>query len=76
MEAKDIEKLNILLSHWIEHNESHIRSYADWAARLEGTDLAEVGLKIGEAAGAVSQANEKFKQARETFDSLGRAQND
>ncbi|MFH1537684.1 MAG: hypothetical protein ABIH66_01910 [bacterium] len=76
MEAKDIEKLNILLSHWIEHNESHIKSYADWAVKLEGTGLQDVGRLIGEAADTIARANEKFKQARETFDSLDKSEND
>jgi len=41
-EYTDIEKLRLLLSHWLQHNESHGREYAKWAgvARQGGHTVA------------------------------------
>ena len=30
----ELEKLKHLLEHWIEHNEAHVKTYDEWAARL------------------------------------------
>ena len=27
----DVEKLQMLISHWLQHNESHGKEYAKWA---------------------------------------------
>ena len=40
-----IEKMRILLPHWIEHNENHVAEFRKWAgsARVEGAQgLAEL----------------------------------
>lgn len=62
---EEAKRLNTLLTHWIEHNESHIKSYRQWADRLKDDRLDEIALKIGEAAGIISMANEKIKEAKE-----------
>ena len=59
------ERLNILLTHWIEHNESHIKSYRKWAEKFQDSKLNGIALKIEEAAGIISMANEKIKQAKD-----------
>jgi len=39
----DIEKLKHLLEHWIEHNEAHVKTYNEWAVRLDRIIPAEEG---------------------------------
>lgn len=62
---EQLERLEILLTHWIEHNESHIKSYQEWVGKLKESGLREVAQKIENAAGLISQANENFKQAED-----------
>lgn len=53
----DVEKLKVLLPHWIEHNQEHAQEFRTWAKRAEGSqqDLltaAEYLDKASEALGA------------------------
>ena len=59
----DLEKLQMLLTHWLQHNESHGSEYLKWAA---------VAREDGHAATAefIEQALEFLKKADE---SLGKA---
>ena len=61
----EIEKSKILLNHWIEHNETHIKSYKEWAEKLKEMGYNEISQKIKEAADIILIVNEKFKQAEE-----------
>jgi hypothetical protein len=31
----DMEKLKHLLKHWIEHNNAHVRTYTEWAEKMD-----------------------------------------
>jgi len=67
----DIEKLQTLLSHWLQHNESHGREYAKWAevARQAGYDsTAEY---IEQAVELLAKADKSFEKA---LDSVGGSQ--
>ena len=59
----DLEKLQLLLSHWLQHNESHGAEYLKWAgvARQDGHEAT---------AEFIEQAVELLKKADE---SLGKA---
>ena len=62
----DLEKLQMLLSHWLQHNESHGSEYQQWAevARREGhTKTAEF---IEEAVDLLSKADESLGKALES----------
>jgi len=39
----ELEKLKHLLEHWIEHNEAHVKTYNEWAVRLDRIIHAEEG---------------------------------
>ena len=55
-EMKELDKLRVLLPHWIEHNQSHIAEFAKWRelAASEGS-IASVGL--AEAVAAMTRAD-------------------
>jgi RNA:NAD 2'-phosphotransferase (TPT1/KptA family) len=57
------EKLAKLLSHWLQHNEEHAKSYEQWAQRAASHGLAEVGSLIEKAAEKTRAADEDFKAA-------------
>ena len=56
----DQEKLRVLLSHWIEHNEEHAGEFRRWA---EGA--GDAAPDIVAAAEAVTRANESLAAALE-----------
>jgi hypothetical protein len=48
----DLEKLRVLLPHWVEHNAEHAAEFRQWAERA-----GEAGEDIRAAAEALEQAN-------------------
>ena len=59
----DLEKLQVLISHWLEHNESHGREYARWSevARQAGRESAAD--HIGRAVALLAEADKALEQA-------------
>ena len=56
----DLEKLRVLLPHWIEHNTEHAAEFRQWAERA-----GKAGADIRAAAEALEQANQALKTAQE-----------
>jgi hypothetical protein len=56
----DLEKLRMLLPHWIEHNAEHAGEFRTWAERGR-----EAGKQILEAAQYLDLANQSLKKALE-----------
>ena len=56
----DLEKLRVLLPHWIEHNAEHAGEFRTWAERGR-----EVGEQILEAARHLELANQALTKALE-----------
>jgi hypothetical protein len=56
----DIEKLNILLPHWIEHNAEHAAEFRTWAERA-----GAAGAQIQAAAHHLEAANKALQEALE-----------
>lgn len=57
-------KLAHLVSHWIEHNDSHASQFEEWAERARKEGLTDAAEKIAAAAASVRQANEALEMAR------------
>ncbi len=57
------QKLEKLVSHWIDHNDSHKETFHTWAARAENKGLTVVAKKIEEAATVSDQVTALLKQA-------------
>ena len=64
----ELEKLQVLLTHWLQHNESHGAEYVKWAevARLEGH--AATAEFIEQAVDLLAKAD---KSLRKALDSVG-----
>jgi hypothetical protein len=56
-------KLNSLLSYWLEHNHEHGAEFREWADRIaaEQKDVAE---QLRQAADKMAEADEYLKKAR------------
>lgn len=41
----DLERLKVMLEHWLEHNREHVQTYKEWAERADAMgrkDIARV----------------------------------
>lgn len=56
----EIEKLRVLLPHWIEHNGEHADEFREWAERAGSVEGA-----ILEAAELIEEANKRLEGALE-----------
>jgi nickel/cobalt exporter len=56
----DVEKLGMLLPHWIEHNGEHAEEFRAWAERV-----GVVRESLAAAAELLQEANERLRQAME-----------
>jgi hypothetical protein len=54
----ELEKLRVLIPHWIEHNDEHAREFRKWSHKSD-----ELSGNILAAADSISKANEYLKIA-------------
>jgi hypothetical protein len=54
-----------LIEHWIEHNESHIQSFREWAQKAKIDGFLEASEDILEAASKIEEANTLLSKAKE-----------
>lgn len=64
----DVEKLRILLPHWIEHNKEHAIEFLGWAEKASLSGHKEVAHIIRRAAKEMSQANITLRLALDKLD--------
>jgi nickel/cobalt exporter len=64
----DREKLPIIIKHWIEHNESHIEEYRQWAEKAGEMGLESIKAKIFKAMEAMAQSNARLVEALKELD--------
>lgn len=59
---KELEKLRVLLPHWIEHNDEHAAEFREWAVRAGEAeeDILEAARLLEQATGLLQSAMEKL----------------
>ena len=59
---KEIEKLRVLLSHWIEHNQEHADEFRRWADKAgdAAPDVLAAAQRMGQVNQALAAALEKL----------------
>jgi len=65
VEKSDLEKLNILLGHWIEHNKTHQESFLEWAGKARGIGKGDTADSIEKAVEYMDMANKMLAEAKE-----------
>ncbi len=60
---KEVEKLRVLLPHWIEHNNGHEAECLKWAEIAEKGGMASVAEHILAAVKMMKEANELLEKA-------------
>jgi len=58
-----MQKLSIVIEHWIEHNEAHTGEYQKWAQTAGEMELKLVKEEIEEAMGKLLQSNGHLEKA-------------
>lgn len=44
--TEDLKKLLVMLDHWIEHDDSHVESYSEWAGKASAAGEEEIAREI------------------------------
>ena len=65
MENSEMEKLKILLDHWIEHNKEHGEEFREWAEKASDLGEAVVHEDMLDAARYMDKASESLRKALE-----------
>ena len=60
----DKGKLTHLLEHWIEHNQSHSKSFKEWASKVKEAGYDELAEDILLAEKKMNECSEVLEQAR------------
>lgn len=61
----ELQKLKHLLEHWIEHNEAHVKTYTEWAGKVETLGKKELCNILREIAEENKKLKGLFKKALE-----------
>ena len=64
VENKDEKTLNILLVHWVNHNESHEEGFREWVEKARAIGKEETANSIEKAIEYMQKANEMLKEAK------------
>jgi len=64
----DMAKLKSLIEHWIEHNQEHVRNYAEWADKALKAGKPELSDSLREVAAETKRMERLFLKARKVFD--------
>ncbi len=60
---KEVEKIRVLLPHWIEHNNGHERECLHWAETVRSSGMETVANAIELAVEAMKEANTYLRSA-------------
>jgi hypothetical protein len=61
----EIEKLRVMLPHWIEHNRSHGEDFKKWAGILKDAGAPETAVLLEKAIAGLAEADQALSQALE-----------
>ncbi|MDK2912536.1 MAG: hypothetical protein PWR29_1493 [Methanolobus sp.] len=65
--TKEINKSKLahLLEHWVEHNESHSKSFREWAQKVRDAGYTELADDILQAEKKMSECSDLLRKARD-----------
>jgi hypothetical protein len=62
--TEDLKKLLMMLEHWIEHDESHVESYREWAEKASTAGEEEIAREIHLAIDDSASVQSHLKRAK------------
>ena len=66
-ENKDEKTLNILLVHWVNHNQSHEEGFQEWVEKAKAMGKTETAQCIEKAIEYMNKANEMLVEAKKNM---------
>ena len=66
-ENKDEKTLNILLVHWVNHNQSHEEGFQEWVEKAKAMGKTETATCIEKAIEYMNKANEMLMEAKKSM---------
>ncbi|MBN1657919.1 MAG: hypothetical protein JXA93_05930 [Anaerolineae bacterium] len=63
MATTDLDKVRVLLPHWIEHNDEHAAEFRAWAEKARAAGREDVAEEIETAAKELGWVNDALKAA-------------
>jgi hypothetical protein len=63
-ETETLRKLQVMLDHWIEHDDIHVENYREWAARASQTGEEEIAKEIHLAISENESVKNHLKRAK------------
>ena len=61
----DLDKIRVLLPHWIEHNIGHGKEFASWADVLALRDRDDLASLLNKAEASIQEADSYLREALE-----------
>ncbi|MDH7486151.1 MAG: hypothetical protein QHJ81_07715 [Anaerolineae bacterium] len=61
----DLAKLQVLLPHWMEHNDEHAAEFREWAEKARAAGQEDMAEEINRAARQLKSVNEALAAALE-----------
>ena len=62
--AEDLRKLQVMLEHWIEHGDSHVETYREWAVKASQAGEEEISKEIHMAIADSDTVKNHLKRAK------------
>ncbi|HHO47871.1 MAG TPA: hypothetical protein ENN06_05395 [Desulfobacteraceae bacterium] len=59
----DVDKLRVLLPHWLEHNRDHGREFAKWAELMRAAGRGEIAELLEQADASLREADAALEAA-------------
>lgn len=61
----NVEKLRIMLQHWIEHNKGHVEEFEKWRETMTTDGQVSLAAQIAEAINTMGVVNNQLEKALE-----------
>ena len=62
--SEDLRKLQVMLDHWIEHSDSHVEGYREWAGRASAAGEEEIAREVHLAIDKSGTVKDHLKRAK------------
>jgi hypothetical protein len=59
----NLEKLRIMLQHWIEHNKGHVEEFEKWQKLMDSEGKTSLASSISRSIGLMDQVNSELHKA-------------
>jgi hypothetical protein len=59
----DVQKLSVMIEHWLEHNKTHLGEYRKWSQRAAELGLEQVKTEIENAIEMISRSDSYLEKA-------------